>query len=247
MKVSRQPRESHARAEARAKRAAKKARVPVKGAKRLLPPAKAPPKAKLTPRQERFVEEYLLDMNATQAAIRAGFKPKYARQYGALLTTKNVIASAIATARQKVSLELQCTADDIARELHKLGFSNMGDYMRAGRDGEPYLDFSKLSRDQTAALSEVTVEDYVDGRGEDARDVKRLKFRLWDKRAALVDLSKQLGLAKPDKIEHSGSVAVGLTPEQIKRLSDEDLAAAYAAGLIIAGVMERAKNKEKTQ
>jgi phage terminase small subunit len=63
----------------------------------------------------------------------------------------------------------------------------MADYMKSTPTGDPYLDFSALSRDQTAALSEVTVEDFLDGRGEGARSVRRVKFKLHDKRAALVN------------------------------------------------------------
>jgi phage terminase small subunit len=54
--------------------------------------------------------------------------------------------------------------------LALLGFANMQDYMRANEGGDPYLDFSSLSRDQAAALQEVTVERYMEGRGEDARE-----------------------------------------------------------------------------
>ena len=79
-------------------------------------------------------------------------------------------------------------------ELRKITGANMSDYMKSTPEGDPYLDFSALSRDQTAALCEVTVEDYLDGRGEDARQVKRVKFKLHDKRAALVDLGRHLGL-----------------------------------------------------
>jgi len=94
----------------------------------------------------------------------------------------------------RVAEKHDITLDRIVRELALLGFSNMADYMKAGANGDPYLDFAALSRDQTAALHEVTVEDFVDGRGEDAREVKRVKFKLYDKRAALVDLGKHLGM-----------------------------------------------------
>ena len=58
------------------------------------------------------------------------------------------------------------------------------DYIHTTADGNPYLDFLKLTRDQAAALAEVTVADFVDGRSEDARAVNRVKFKLRDKRAA---------------------------------------------------------------
>jgi phage terminase small subunit len=91
----------------------------------------------------------------------------------------------------------------VLNELAKLAFANMADYMRSGPDGDPYLDFSKLTRDQAAALVEVTVDDFKDSRGEDARNVRRIKFKLADKRAALVDLGKHLGMFK-ERVEHSG-------------------------------------------
>jgi phage terminase small subunit len=149
---------------------------------------------KLSPKQARFVEEYLIDLNATQAAIRAGYSAKTATVIGAQNLTKLNVAEAIEKAKAKRSERAGLTSDMVIDELRKIGFANMADYMKAGPGGDPYLDFSALTRDQTAALHEVTVEDYVDGRGDDARAVKRTKFKLYDKRAALVDLGRHLGL-----------------------------------------------------
>jgi phage terminase small subunit len=55
-------------------------------------------------------------------------------------------------------------------------FENMADYMKSTPECDPYLDFSALTRDQPAALSEVTVEDFLDRRGEDARAVRHWSF-----------------------------------------------------------------------
>src|SRR5208283_5099994 len=90
-------------------------------------------------------------------------------------------------------------------ELAKIGFANMQDYMGSTPGGDPYLDFSKLTRDQASALAEVTVDDFVDGRGEDARAVKRVKFKLHDKRAALVDLGRHIGMFE-DRESNNGGV-----------------------------------------
>lgn len=148
----------------------------------------------MTPKQERFVAEYLVDLNATQAAIRAGYSANNADVTGPRLLGNVRIATAISEKRRAISAKLEVTAERVIAELALLGFANIQDFMKAGTNGEPYLDFSGLTRDQAAALAEVTVEDFVDGRGEDARDVKRVKFKLWDKRQALVDLGKHLGL-----------------------------------------------------
>jgi phage terminase small subunit len=149
---------------------------------------------KLTPKQVRFVQEYLIDLNAAQAAIRAGYSAKTARVIGHEILTKPEIAAAIEKAKAERAQRTRLTGDMVVDELRKIGFANMADYMKSTPQGDPYLDFSSLTRDQKAALSEVTVEDYVEGRGEDARAVKRVKFKLHDKRAALVDLGRHLGM-----------------------------------------------------
>lgn len=160
----------------------------------------------------RFVEEYLIDLNATQAAIRAGYSARSAEVTGHRLLRDAKVAAAIAEAQTERSARTEITADRVLTELAKIGFSNMADYMRAGPDGDPYLDFSALTRDQSAALQEVTVEDFKDGRGEDARDVRRIKFKLADKRAALVDIGKHLGMFV-DRVEHSGGISLNVAPE----------------------------------
>lgn len=157
----------------------------------------------MTPKQQRFVDEYLIDLNATQAAIRAGYSAATAGRIGSENLSKPVISEAIQEAIRERSQRTEITADAVLKELGKIGFANMADYMRAGPDGDPYLDFSGLTRDQSAALVEVTVEDFVDGRGDDARDVKRVKFKLADKRAALVDIGRHLGMFK-DNIQLTG-------------------------------------------
>lgn len=165
----------------------------------------------LSPKQARFVEEYLIDLNATQAAIRAGYSEKTAGSIGSENLQKPEIELAIAKARAKLSEKTGITAERVLAELALLGFSNMQDYMRSSPGGDPYLDFSGLTREQAAALAEVTVEDFKDGRGEDARDVRRVKFKLTDKRAALVDIGKHLGMFK-ERVEHSGPGGAPLVP-----------------------------------
>jgi phage terminase small subunit len=61
-------------------------------------------------------------------------------------------------------------AREVLVELSRIGRANMLDYMRIGPSGDPVLDFSRLSRDQSAGLIEVSVEDFLDGLGENARE-----------------------------------------------------------------------------
>jgi phage terminase small subunit len=175
----------------------------------------------LNPKQKRFVDEYVVDHNATQAAIRAGYSAATAYSQGQRLLKHVEVAAEIAKRRQKLTEKLEITAERVAEELAKIGFANMADYMRSNSDGDPYLDFSELTRDQAAALAEVTIEDFKDGRGKDARDVRRVKFKLHDKHAALVDLGKHLGMFK----------AAGDSPENpihVADVSDQRRLAALA-------------------
>ena len=73
--------------------------------------------AKLTPKQQRFVEEYLIDLNATQAAIRAGYSEKTAKEIGSENLTKPNIAKAIAEAQEKLSNKAQVTVEMVVQGL----------------------------------------------------------------------------------------------------------------------------------
>jgi hypothetical protein len=80
----------------------------------------------LSPRQRRFVDEYLVDLNATQAAIRAGYSARTANEQGPRLLVNVGIATAIQTAQEARSQRLQLTQDDVLRGLHREA-TRMGD------------------------------------------------------------------------------------------------------------------------
>jgi phage terminase small subunit len=155
-----------------------------------------PAAGRLKPRQARFAAEYLIDLNATQAAIRAGYSAKHADVTGPRLLGNVGIAAAIAAGQADRGKRTGITADRVLAEYGKIAFANMGDYMRPGPGGDPVLDFSGLTQDQKAALAEVTVDSYLEGGGEDARTVKRVRFKLGDKLHALDSVAKHLGMFK---------------------------------------------------
>jgi phage terminase small subunit len=73
----------------------------------------------ITPKQKRFVEEYLVDLNATQAAVRAGYSARTAEQQGARLLGNVKVAAAIQVAQSARSERLRLTQDDVLRGLHR--------------------------------------------------------------------------------------------------------------------------------
>ena len=148
----------------------------------------------LKPKHRRFVDEYLVDLNATKAAVRAGYSERSAGAQGHRLINLTEIADAIRKAQRERAERTGIRADRVLEELARIAFANMSDYMRTTDEGDAFVDLSKLTREQASAISEVIVEDFRDGRGANARDVRRVKFKLIDKRQALSDLGKHLGL-----------------------------------------------------
>jgi phage terminase small subunit len=87
----------------------------------------------------------------------------------------------------------QLSSESVLGELMRLGFANMHDYLDF-KDGTPRVDLSRLTRDQACAIAEVNVTTRQE-RGKDA-EVTQVRFKLADKRQALVELGKHLGLFK---------------------------------------------------
>jgi len=88
----------------------------------------------------------------------------------------------------KVIEKTGITVERVLAELALIGFSNMQDFAEALMEG----DVRELERDRAAAVQEITVDTYMDGAGDDAREVKRVRLKLLDKRAALVDIGRHL-------------------------------------------------------
>lgn len=72
----------------------------------------------MTPKQERFVQEYLIDLNATQAAIRAGYSKKTAQEQSSRLLSNVIIADAIKKAQSETAKRCRVTVDDVVLGLH---------------------------------------------------------------------------------------------------------------------------------
>lgn len=147
--------------------------------------------AKVEERERVFAAEYVkARFNGTDAAIAAGLAPRSATQEASKLLRKPNVQAMIAAAVNRHLVKHDLTADKIVMELKQIGFANMADYVGVDGNGNPYLDFTNVSRDKFAAVGEITVDEYTEGSGDDARNVKRTKFKLLDKKGALVDLLK---------------------------------------------------------
>ena len=146
----------------------------------------------LTDKQKLFIKEYLIDLNATQAAVRAGYSKKNADKIGPELLGKTRIKEAIKKAMDKRSDRLDITADNVLRELALIGFSRMKKYSQWGSDGVKLKDSESLTEDEEACIAEVS------------ETATGLKFKLHDKKGALELLGKHLGIFT-EKMELTGA------------------------------------------
>lgn len=163
----------------------------------------------LNQREWAFVESYFESGAKRASAVAAGYSERTAHAQATRLLKKVKIQAALDAKRAEAERSTTVSRERVLEELARCAFANMDDFMRAGPDGDPYLDFSTLKRAQKAALVEVTVDDYTEGRGEDARDVRRIKFKLANKLSALDQIVKMQGYGETEN-PATNEVAGGL-------------------------------------
>jgi phage terminase small subunit len=157
----------------------------------------------LTPKQALFVAEYRKDLNATQAAIRAGYSAKTANEQGARLLASASISKVLAEQTQIALDKVNVSANRALAEASSLAFSDLSAYYDQNGDIKPMSDWTPGMR--AAVQSMETLErDITPGERGPAAKVHRLK--LWDKPKNLEMLFKHLGLLV-EKVQHSGEVA----------------------------------------
>lgn len=146
----------------------------------------------LTPKQKRFVAEYLVDLNATAAAKRAGYSAKTACEQASRLLANVKVQTAVQEARQARQERTEITQDMVLRETAKLAFFDIRKMF--DKNGKP-LDISELDADTAAALVGLDVQDVTDNDGDYVGFVK--KYKMADKLKALELLGKHLGTWEP--------------------------------------------------
>lgn len=149
----------------------------------------------LTPKQKMFIDEYLIDLNATQAAIRAGYSPNNADKIGSELLGKTRVSDAIKVAMAARSKRTGINQDRILMELAKIALVNP----------ENVVDFDEATiredalPEDLAAIASVKVKRFPTKEGEGIE--REIKF--YDKTKALDLAGRHLGMFK-DKVELSG-------------------------------------------
>jgi phage terminase small subunit len=174
---------------------------------------------KLKPKQIRFVEEYLIDFNATQAAIRAGYSKKTARNIAGNLLTKINIQKEISGRLKAYSEKSEITRERVLLEIARLAFN---DPRKAFDSNGNLLPVHNWSTETAAAISSIEVNELIDTQGNVIGHTKKIKF--WDKGKQLELASRCLGMLT-DKVLHEGEVSIdlykNLSPEELKKILDK--------------------------
>lgn len=150
----------------------------------------------LTKKQKLFIDEYLIDLNATQAAIRAGYSPDTAQQIGSENLSKPVIRARLDKAIAERSKRTGVNADRVVMELAKIAFVNAEDVI----DMDTATVKEGALPEDTAAIQSVKLKTF----GEDGLE---REIKMADKLKALELLGKHLGMFT-DKVNVVGEVPV---------------------------------------
>ena len=170
----------------------------------------------LTDRQRCFVEEYLIDLNGTQAAIRAGYAEAGAAVEAHRLLRNAKIAAAISGALVE---RTDVTQARIVDELAKIAFANAGDFFKWGPDGIEVVNSDQLTDDQKSIISEVSQTKTKDG--------GTIRVKMADKLTALEKLGKAVGMFR-GKVEVTGKDG---GPIKTEEMSNRDIARRIALAL----------------
>lgn len=156
----------------------------------------------LTAKQARFVAEYLIDYNATQAAIRAGYSEKSAYKSGYENTKKPPIAEAIAKAMERRSDRTQIDADWLLTRLADEAEADLADILDEGGSVRPVSEWPKIWRQ--GLVAGIDVETRATG---DGPEVTIRKVKLSDRIRRLDLIGKHVDVqAFRERVEHSGEV-----------------------------------------
>lgn len=174
-------------------------------------------KRSLTAKQAAFVAEYLVDLNATQAAIRAGYSAANADKIGSQLLGKTRIAESIQDAMQRRESRTEITQDRVLQEYAKLAFLDPRRFYDATGN---LIDIPNLPADVAAAISGMDIAVEKAGSDESGNPVfaQVRKIKLADKKGALDSVARHLGMFN-DKIsqtinaEIKAEISHSLAPE----------------------------------
>jgi phage terminase small subunit len=177
---------------------------------------------KLTPKQEQFCLEYIIDFNATQAAIRAGYSKKTAYSIGQQNLKKLEIMQYLAVLKDERQERARKSADEVLEEIENVGFSRVNNTVEWNESGIAFIKNSDEIEDKdAAAIESIQVTEKYAGKGEDMHPILQTKVKLHPKIPALTLLAKHHNLIKEQPILQGDWEITWKPPQQPTSKSDE--------------------------
>lgn len=179
----------------------------------------------LTAKQQRFIAEYLIDLNAAQAAIRAGYAVKGAKDQAYQLMQRPEVVAAIKEAIEARNQRVQVDADYVLNRLTEIDQMDLLDILDDDMSIKPLSKWPKVWRQ---SLSGFDIAEMFEGVGKERDLVGLMKKIKWpDKVKNLELLGKHVNVnAFRENVNHSGSIDLtNMTDEELDRhiaqLSDD--------------------------
>lgn len=154
----------------------------------------------IPPKRKRFAQEYIIDLNKTQAAIRAGYSKKTAYCQGQRLSKNVEVKKYIEKLIKARTERTKITQDKVLREMYHLGFSNIKNYIQASTAGFiSFKDMDKISEEDARAIEVIKV------------NLKQgtIEFKLHSKTKTIEMMGRHLGMFI-DKVQQVGNVPIRL-------------------------------------
>lgn len=148
--------------------------------------------AKLTDKQKRFCEEYLVDMNGTQAAIRTGYSKKTARVQSAQMLSISKVQEYLQQLRAEQQERVRVDADRVLQELSAIAFSNITDVVNIDRLDITFRD--DIIPEAQAAIQVMNMTKGSQGSNQGSHSTERIQIKMHGKLGALKELGNHLGL-----------------------------------------------------
>lgn len=162
----------------------------------------------LSEKQKRFCSEYLIDLNGTQAAIRAGYSPKTAAEQASRLLSKVNVTNYLQTKKNKIETKLEINLERCLKELGRIAFTDLRKFYDEKGN---LIPIHELDEDTAAAIAGMDIEELFEnvfGQRNQIGVVKKIKR--WDKNKALEMLMKHLGGFEKDNKQQNKDIKVTL-------------------------------------
>ena len=174
----------------------------------------------MPPKQQRFVDEYLIDGNASAAYRRAGYTSRNPDVNGVRLLGNARVAAAIERGRARLAERTQWTQERVIRQLEPIAESDIRDVATWNNRRVEFVPSAELPDRVARAISEISAETVeISAPGKRTKRTIKMRVKFWDKQTATDQLARHFGYYKPTRIAPTTPDGAALVP-----LSDDERA-----------------------